>query len=157
MTTASHRSGFSFIELIVVMGVIGILLGFATVSLLGVQRKPALTSSVDSFISDIRGQQVKALAGNNASSYGVYVGQHDYTLFTGSVYNANDPTNALVSFDPAISISTLLANAIAVFASGSGEMVNFLPSTSTITITNTQNNERKTIQLNRYGVVTLVY
>ena len=94
------------------------------------------------------------MSGVGAISHGVYVHEGEYVLFAGSVYNANDPANAQVSFDANVIVSSVtFPNASIVFAAGSGDIVNFDAAYRMVTLRNTQSSEEKTIQMNRYGAV----
>lgn len=148
-----NRKGFTFIELIVVLGIMMVLVGFASVSLLGAQRKPIIATSVQTLIADIRNQQEKAMNGKSASSFGVSIGLHQYVLFQGSEFNPSDPANSTVTLDSNAFLSTTFPNSTIVFASGSGEIPNFTQQTSTVTVVSGLNQEMKTIGFNRYGII----
>lgn len=153
----NSTTGFTLIELIVVLGVFGVLLGLVTVNLLRAQHQPTLSASVDTLIADLKSQQAKAMSGAGAISHGVYVGEGEYVLFSGSVYNANDPANAQVLLDANVIVSSVtFPNASIVFAAGSGDIVNFDAAYRMVTLRNTQSSEEKAIQMNRYGVVSAV-
>lgn len=97
------------------------------------------------------------MSGVAAISHGVYVGEGEYVLFAGSVYNANDPVNAQVLLDANVIVSSVtFPNASIVFAAGSGDIVNFDAAYSMVTLRNIQSSEEKAIQMNRYGVVSAV-
>ncbi|MBI2405010.1 prepilin-type N-terminal cleavage/methylation domain-containing protein [Candidatus Gottesmanbacteria bacterium] len=155
--TSSNQSGFTTPELIVVVGIIAVLAGLATVNLLGVARKPTLTATVDTLTSDLRQQQTKAMVGERLSSHGVYFGSGQYVLFAGSSYNPGEVSNAAVALEQYVGFSQVsLPNASVVFASGSGEVTNFDPNQHAVTIAHEQSGEQKTIEVNRLGVVTAV-
>ena len=152
--TLRHNSGFTFIELIVVIGMVAVLAQLITVNLLRAQHQPALSASVDTLTADLKSQQAKAMSGVGAISHGVYVGEGEYVLFAGSVYNANDPANAQVALDTNVVFSSVaFAGRQIVFAAGSGEILNFNAGSSAFTLRHTQSSEEKTIQMNRYGAV----
>ena len=157
----THRSGFTFIELIVAMGVFATLVGLATVHLLGGQRTSSLTATTDTLIADIKEQQIKAITGDTAagsqSSYGVYFGPGQYVLFAGGTYNPTDSTNAVIPLDSNVVFASInFPNTSVVFASGSGEIVNFSSQAHTVTLLQVHSGEGKTIDINRYGVITSV-
>ncbi len=157
----THRSGFTFIELIVGMGVFATLVGLATVNLLGVQRKSSLTATIDTLIADIKEQQIKAITGDTfgggQSSYGIYFGPGQYVLFAGGTYHPNDSTNAMIPLDTNVVFSSInFPDTSVVFASGSGEIINFNSQAHTVTLLQVHSGEGKTIDINRYGVVTSV-
>lgn len=154
-----HSSGYTFIEVIVVIGIVSILFLFATVSLLGTQRKPALTSAVSEVMTDLRQQQVKAMSGETGggvgnSSYGVYFGQSQYVLFRGTSYVPSDSSNIPIPLDASLQfVDVTFPGSIVVFSRGAGEILNFSLGNNAVAIYNTQNNERHSFTLNRYGVI----
>ena len=149
------QAGFTLIEMLVVIGIIGTLVGLSTISLVKVQHNTTVTAAVDQLLSDMRTQQTKAMAGTedtngNANSYGVYIDStnNKYVLFQGTTYSAGASNNFSVSltgitFSPTETID---------FSQRSGEIGN----SYTITVINTNGSEQKTITMNKYGVVTSV-
>lgn len=151
---SSNQSGFTTPELIVVMGIVAVLAAITWVNLLGVARKPTLTATIDTLISNLRQQQIKAMVGERSSSYGVYFGQSQYVLFAGSAYNPGEVSNAAVALEQYVVASASLPSSSVIFASGSGEVTNFDPNQHTVSILHQQSGEQKTIEVNNYGVVT---
>ena len=152
--------GFTIVELLLIMGITSILIGLITMNLVKVQRNTSVSASVDSFIADLKGQQVKAMNGALATSngyYGVYLqsNTNNYVLFHGSVYSASDSTNAPVAMDSSISITTTFLNNSVVFLPVSGE-VTYTGTQNTITLSNKNGSENAKITFNKYGVVTNV-
>jgi len=152
------QKGFTLLEILISLTIFATLLGFATVSFLKTQQTSSLNSSVEKIISDIKSQQLKAMAGlsggdQNGSSYGIYFTSTSYTLFKGSVFNPSDSTNLNINLDKNINITNInLPNNSLVFSQQSGEITNFDNNNNSITLKNISGNEQKTIILNRYGV-----
>ncbi|MEK9201506.1 MAG: prepilin-type N-terminal cleavage/methylation domain-containing protein, partial [Patescibacteria group bacterium] len=86
-----RQSGYTLIELVIVMGIIVLLFGFTTINLGGVARVTSVNETVDLLTADIRGQQTKAMTGSgdgtSGSSYGIYFQTDQYTLFRGTTYS----------------------------------------------------------------------
>lgn len=148
----TNSAGFTLVELAVVIGVLATLLGIATISLGNVQQKASINTTVQTIISDMKGQQIKAMIGDtegrvSASAYGVHFDANQYVLFNGSTYSALEPSNFVVPLPPNLQCMTPTD---IIFSQREGE----LPSATSIIIKNVTNNEEKTIQLNKYGVVT---
>ncbi len=158
----STRSGFTFAELLVVMGTLAILFAFVSINIFAAQRKPALTAVVDQLITDLRQQQVKSMTGDASgesamSNYGIYFGGQQYVLFRGSSYNASDPNNFSVDISPSMQFSSVLfPGSTILFTRGSGEVQGFAGGSDAVTIQNVTNNETKTITVNRYGTIASV-
>jgi len=157
-TKVSVQRGFSFIELVVVMGVLLTLMGLGTITLINTQHKTNLNTVVDTFSADIKSQQIKAMTGDTGggaspNAYGLHISSSNYTLFSGTTYNSGSPTNFTPSFPTTVQVSTTLPGSNAVFATGSGELVNVTVS-KTVTFTDSGTSQQKTVTINRYGVIT---
>lgn len=154
------QKGFTFIELIVTIGIMTTLLGVAVSGLLGAQHTASLNTNLDTLISDIRSQQLKAMTADTqgrstTDNYGIYFETDNYVLFHGSSYSPSDPSNHKVIFENQITVSNILfPNSMVIFSKGSGEALGFIPGSDTITILNTSTNQQKTIKLNALGVIT---
>lgn len=156
------QNGFTFIELVVVIGILSTIVGLAVMNLGGLQRRADLQTSISSLISEIKQQQIKAMIGDTEgtgtqSTYGIYFQSDSYTTFRGSNYSAGATGNFTVNLGNTIEFSTInLPASQIIFDKGSGEIANFVAGTNTITIRNTTNNEQRTITINKYGVITQV-
>lgn len=148
----NNQSGYTLIELLVVMAIAGILLSFVTINLLHVQQGTSLSTAEEMLIADIRSQQMKAIQGTSGGgSFGIHFSSDNtYALFQGVTYDASSPTNTSVNVDGPI---TFVSGTDIIFDSSSGAVHNFTSPLS-ITVTNTASSDQKTIQLNRYGVIT---
>jgi len=157
-----YSRGITLIELIIVMSVVVILLTFVTIDILGSQRKASVTSSSILLVTDLRAQQLKAMVGENggasiASPSGIYFsGGSSYTLFSGVTYKPADVNNFTINLDSNIQLISSFSGSVIYFASGSGEISGFTLGSDTLTLKNSFSGDKKTIKLNRYGVVTNV-
>jgi prepilin-type N-terminal cleavage/methylation domain-containing protein len=152
------QKGFTLPELVIVTGIITTLLGFITINLFKVQQSSSVKGTSSLLVSDMRGQQTKAMVGSSegrvtADSYGIYFQTDRYILFHGLTYNASDPANFTVMLDTNISASNTFPNNSLIFSQISGEMVGYTGGNNTVTIKNTAGTEQRTITVNRYGVV----
>ncbi len=155
----SGGSGFTFIEIVIVIGVVLILFGVATINLAKIQRSSSVNATVQTLLADIKQQQLKSMVGategrSTSDSYGIYVESTKYTLFHGVSYNSSDATNFSVLLDPVMQMVTTLPSGLLVFSRKSGEVASFTSGSNTITVRNTTGTEQKVITINRYGVVT---
>lgn len=161
MKLPTKQLGFSFIEIILSMGVFAILAGFITLNVLTSKHKISLASSIIEVISSTKQQQVRAMTLTTelgmTSDYGVYFTGNTYTLFRGSTYVAGNNSNFAISLGDNITFSSVsLPSSSVVFLRASGEVSSYDPLQHSISVKNTQTNEQKTIQINRYGVITSV-
>lgn len=153
------KKGFTLIELMVVMGIIGLLVAIATTNLVGLQQNTYLQSSVSVLIEDIKQQQLKAMSGDTEgrgvnAPYGIYFDTSGYVLFHGSTYSPSEPTNLLIELENNVRISnTTFPQSAIVFQKGSGELLNFVDGSNSITLRNVDSNEQKTVQINKYGAI----
>ena len=152
------QSGFTLMEIIVVMGIIAVLFRLSTVNLLGLERRPKLTATMETLVSDLQSQQLKAMqkegaGGSSSANYGIHFETGRYILFGGTSYNPLDAANVPITLPEAIQISNItFPSSNILFAPGSGEIVGFVSGSNTITLIQTQNQEQETLKLNRYGV-----
>ena len=146
--------GFTLIELLITMGIIAILLGLIFQNLLTVQHKTALNTSVDSLVSNLKSQQIKAMVGEidggGAVATGVYFESDKYILFRGQTYSPSNSTNFSLALDRNLHFSSPGQRII--FSPVSGDRAGG----DVISIIDTSGGEQKQIRLNRYGVITNV-
>lgn len=149
--------GFTLIELIVVMSIMATLIGLVTINLVHVQQRANLNTIVPTFIADMRQQQIKAMIGDTEGRtgptepppYGIHIDSNQYVLFHGA-YLVGEPTNSPVNLPQNFQFETPVPDII--FAKIKGE----IPADITVKIIDTTNNDKKTIQVNIYGVITSV-
>lgn len=150
-----NNRGFTLVELIVTLSILATLLGISTISLSSSQQKTSITTSVQSIISDMKAQQIKAMTGDTEgrlipSPYGVHFDANQYVLFHGLAYSSAEPSNFVVSLPSNLEFTTSGVNII--FSQTGGE----LAAATSVTIRNITSGELKTIQLNKYGVIAAV-
>ena len=157
-----NNRSFALTELLLVMGIMGILLTLGTVSLFNLQRRTYLDSMVTTLVSDLRHEQLKSMLGytageNDTASYGIRFESNRYILFRGNNYTPNDPHNFIVNLDGNIEITAVtLPDSQIIFEKGSGLIRNYLADSSSITLKSITSSEQKTIWLNKYGVIIAV-
>lgn len=150
------------IEFLAVIAIVIMLTGFITFSLTRTQQHTSTNTTIDSVLTDIKQQQLKAMINDTQgdgviNTYGVYFKTTTYTLFKGSAYSALDTTNFVVNLDTNLQfVNITFPNASIIFAKGSGELANYVAGQNTIQIKNLSSNETKTITLNKYGTITSV-
>jgi prepilin-type N-terminal cleavage/methylation domain-containing protein len=154
------QKGFSLIEMLVVFGILMTFITIGTMNLFGLANKTFQNKTYTALASDIKAQQVKAMNGDTDGSYattnyGIYFQSDKYTLFKGNNYSANDVYNHVITLPNDTKLSNItFTNSQIVFASGSGELINFSSSHNGLQILSTSNNTSKPFSINRFGVVT---
>jgi prepilin-type N-terminal cleavage/methylation domain-containing protein len=154
------KKAFTLVEILVVMGILLVVFSMLTLNLPTLTYKANLSTSVDTFIADLRAQQLKAMVGDSegvatASAYGVAFGTNTYTLFKGSASGSSTDYTASLG-DQVIFSNVTFPSSKIVFSRLSGEVQSFTTGSNTLVIKNKANNDQKTITINQYGVVTSV-
>lgn len=151
--------GFTFIEILVVIGIISTLFGISILSLLNIRVLSQNNTSSVVIVSDLKKQQIKAMTGDTEgrgtpNNYGVKILPDKYVLFHGSSYNPSESTNTNIPIENGYQLVSTFQNDTLNFASKSGELISFNPLQNTITLSNTNSGQSRTIILNKYGTVT---
>lgn len=161
---AGGLSGFTLIESIFVISIIALLTGLVTINLFNIQDKTSLATTIDTLVSDIKQQQIKAMIGDtegraSSDNYGIYFQQNDYILFHGSSFSPGDPSNITINLsqDKMQFVNIYFPSATLLFFKVSGEFFGFADDLNTISIRHNLSGEQKTIKINRYGAVTDIY
>lgn len=156
------QQGATIIETLVVFAIISFFLSLVTVNVMHINRSTVTTTSVTSIVSDIKQQQTKAMVGDSegvgtADNYGIYFSTTSYTLFRGASYNSSDVSNFVVKLETNLQFSPILfPSSQLIFTKGSGEVLGYNSSANSVGIKDITTNGVKTIQINRYGVITSV-
>lgn len=156
-----HKKAFTVVEMTVVLGMIATLLAYSIINLSTIQHKAYLSSTIDTFVSDLKQQQLKAMVGDTEGRstndyYGIYFSTNSYAMFHGSTYVV-DPSNPVIPLTTNVTFSNIaFPQSQVVFNKGSGEVVGFSNGSNTVTMKNSVTNEMKTITINRYGVITQI-
>jgi prepilin-type N-terminal cleavage/methylation domain-containing protein len=151
--------GFTLMEIAIVLAVLATLFGLVWINLLGSREKASTAAATDTFVSDLRNQQLKAMLGDTEGRvgndiYGIFLGTTSYTMFHGAVYSPADPANQQVVLGDNMQFQNILfPGSVILFASGSGELLAYASTTASVKIVNTVSNDLRTVQLNSLGVV----
>mgnify|MGYP001610761791 CR=1 FL=1 len=121
-------NGFTLIETLVVAAFFIMLLGLLTINVINIEPKTSLTLATSTIIADIKKQQLKAMTGGASSDvisdFGVYLESDKYTLYTGSNYISNNPSNSVIKLSDNITITDIgFPSSTIVFQKGSGEII----------------------------------
>lgn len=153
----TNESGFTLIEILVVVGISAVLFVLGSINLGNTQSTTSVTSAMDTLLANIKSQQLLAMSGDEGSQssqqpHGVYLQNTSYTLFAGSTYNSSDTNNFTVNIAPD-TITTTFPNSTLLFEVGDGAIPDFNSSDDTITITGVA--KTQTITLDRFGATSV--
>ena len=147
------------------MAIFIMLLGIITLNLNTAKQKASIETTVDVLLTDLSQQQLKAMVGDTEgrgthADYGIHMDTTSYTYFHDS-YSVAESTNFVINLPDNFEVTTTFPSNQVIFEKGSGEISCFVnetcaDGTNIITVTDTTNNQQKTIELNRYGIVTEV-
>ncbi len=154
-----RQAGFTLIEILLVVGILGLLFGIGLLSIGNIQVITQNNASSTLIVSDLKTQQIKAMVGDTEGrgipdNYGIKILTDRYILFHGINYNAADTANFSIPLASGYTLSSTFPNTTILFASNSGELVNFAQGSDTITVTHTSSSKQQVIRLNKYGTIT---
>lgn len=148
----THK-GFTLLEIIIAIGLVSAAGIMVSISFSKINANKALETSASEAASVITQARTKTLAGENASQYGVYLGEGELILFRGASYSSSDPNNVSTSLHSLVGIRN-------VSLSGGGRSVVFQKLTGSTVQSGTfevylkQNPEKfRTISISNTGIV----
>jgi prepilin-type N-terminal cleavage/methylation domain-containing protein len=103
--------GFSLIEIIFSIAIIGILSVMVVTSFHTAQARKEQQGIVQSIVADLEKQKSDTQAGKAGSQYGVKFNPSNYVLFTGTSYATTSPSNRAVNVDSEFQLSETISNA----------------------------------------------
>lgn len=147
-----YKTGFTFIELMVVIGIIMLITYIFLGTFLNFKRNQALIMDTDTVVGLLRQARNQTLSSKNSNSYGVHFTAPQVTLFTGSTYNSGATDNenfVLSSTDTVLSISLTGGGNDVVFSRLTGETTQ----NGTIVVSSPGISQTKTVTIYKTGLV----
>lgn len=135
--------GFTFLEVLVVLGVLGVLVGLAIPFYQSFQVDSRLDDTAHEVVQTLRIAQSKAMASESFSAHGVHFEAQRFILFRGDTYVVGDPFNEVTGVAQPLSFTS----GDIVFDTVTGITVG-----STITVS-TSTGRTRTVTINSLGVV----
>lgn len=151
-----QTTGFTLIELIVVVALIVMMLAFTSVNLTGVIPKASEEATLQVLAADIKEQQLKAMSGDITDStvsisQGVHFANDHYVLFAGT-YSVDEPNNISFNYQKGmVLVSTSLPDNNLIFQVNSGEVISGSLDSYSVAILNQSNNQTIDLIINHYG------
>ncbi len=152
------QAGFTLVELLVVLGIIGALFALTFINLGKPQTTADLEGATDMLVADLKSQQLLAMSGDDGGGsavqpHGMIISGDRYTLFAGATFSGTDDNNFAVEPGEPVTFSTTLPDGQIQFAKGSGEVQDFILGSDTITVH--ARDASHVISINRLGTVTV--
>ncbi len=104
---ALHKKGFTLIEILFVIAIIGILISIILPQFSKMRQNQLLASSASDIVSVLNKASSQSINSLDSSSYGVYFENDSVVLFKGEVYDSNSPDNQALSLNEGITISDI--------------------------------------------------
>lgn len=151
--------GFTIIELIITLTLMMILIGLTFINITPLPARSSQVSAKDLLISDIKSQQVKAMAGDGAGGmasqpHGVHFEEGRYTLFKGESFLQEDPANFVVELPEGTGFTNItFPEGNLIFSKGSGEVAGYVLGNDNVTLAGSQGIDPLPIRINKYGVL----
>ncbi|MBP6979566.1 type II secretion system protein [Candidatus Curtissbacteria bacterium] len=153
------KKGFTLIELILVVTILGLVVVFSSVVFTNQQNQTSLESTILEVNSAIRESQNKSVSQSQDASgddnYGIYFTSTSYTVFKGINYSSNNSTNFVVNFSSGITLSQInLPNSQLIFDRLTGKLTAYSDVQNTL-VFSSFDNVTKTVTINPYGAITI--
>lgn len=94
-----NRKGFTVIELLLVLFIVGLLVSMSWAAYIGWQKQVQVINATAELKSTLLRAQQLAVSASGADNWGVQLVSDGYILFRGSTYNASDPSNLAREFN----------------------------------------------------------
>jgi len=163
LTRLSARlSAFTYVELMMVLGILGVLLSISILSIGPLLSKTSVKEQSQILLADSSLTQLKSMRREQGGSgqttpFGIYFEPGKYVLFQGAAYNAADPENIEVVLSEDLNFSSiLLPSSIVQFTRGSGDVTAYNPAASSVIMTQVSTGTSVIVQYNRYGIAELI-
>lgn len=140
------RGGFTLLEVMLVIGILGLIVGLAIPFYQSFQLSTQLDNTSRELMRAFRQAQTRAMASESFSAFGVHLEQQKFVVFKGDTYSVADPANEVTEMPGVVSLSSLTSDVIFTKVKG------YPNTTATVTVS-TPYGESRTITINEEGVV----
>jgi len=152
MKNFKKQKGFSLIEIILVVTILGISVGLSILYSQSSQVRADINAQVSQFIGHLRLVQSSANAGLNDTSHGVHLESDSFTLFEGTSYSESGSLNFEYELSPTMVIQNINLN-------GGGDDIIFNPpkgdtsTYGTVEFNSAQANKTVQIEITALGTI----
>lgn len=106
----SPRHGFTLLETIIVISILGVVLSMILPSLSSFRQKSILDTEVQEMTTLINKARLSSMSSKNDRQYGIHFEAGKIVLFEGTTYTAGAPTNEEHSFNTALTLAPITIN-----------------------------------------------
>jgi prepilin-type N-terminal cleavage/methylation domain-containing protein len=140
------RPGFTLIEVLLVIGLIGFLVALAIPFYQGFQVSSELDNTVHGLVQTLRFAQAEAMASKGFQPWGVHIEEKRFVLFQGSEYRSNDPFSEETAMPGVLSLQSEYKDVVFDRVTGTTAMAGKI-------VISSNTNESHVIIINNLGVV----
>lgn len=154
-----RRSGFTIIEVLIVVGLFMVLVGIGTINTSRTAQTVSLQSVYDEVVAAAGAQQLYAMTGRVGAlgtngSHGVRFEPDQYILFAGTSYTAGDSANVITELPPNMTFSTIdLPSQVVIYATESGQIQGYDSDQATVVLSDQTTGKTRTLHWNTLGVL----
>jgi type II secretory pathway pseudopilin PulG len=149
-STRKMNRGYTFIELLVSMGILMVLFAITTINISPLPSNTLQSTNLDTLLADIRSQQTLSMLSD--SSYGVHLESASYTLFKGGSYTQGLTSNTIINLDSGITLTNItFPGSVIIFSAGSGDITNYTAGQDSFTLGSSVTGKSTTVKINKYG------
>lgn len=151
MKTQQRQIGFSFTEILVVIGIILLLSAIAVVTFRNLELSSSHRSVTQEVFSTLTDARNRSIASESDTVYGVHFETDSVTLFEGDTYTQSDPDNLRINFTGGVYATSSLigTNTDVVFR----RLTGFPTATGTLLIMRSDGVATKTIIIHGSGLI----
>lgn len=99
------EKGFTLIEILITLGIVGVLFGLISAPLMSFYRDIVYRGNVENVLTMLDEARKSTLSSYYSSQYGVHVATSTVTLFKGATYSAVDPDNDVFELSGIVEIT----------------------------------------------------
>ncbi|MDD4988825.1 MAG: prepilin-type N-terminal cleavage/methylation domain-containing protein [Candidatus Pacebacteria bacterium] len=105
-TKESFQKGFTLVEILVVVGLFGIILGLSLPVGVDFYRSYLFRSEKSMLVSVLQKARSEAMNNIDETTHGVHIDDKGYTIFRGEFFNEGSISNEFIAKNPSIAVST---------------------------------------------------
>ncbi len=110
MTQNVYRRGFTIIELVIALALIGALIVVILPSFISFRRSSALNTEAEDLVTVINRARLLSVSSKNDQQFGVHFDTDRAVLYQGPTYTSTDPTNEIHVLNSLVTLSGTTIN-----------------------------------------------